>query len=136
MSDHAVPPPGAGFDLSEPRTRFIALFGLGTLAALVAIILGLQAYVDHVEQQEIFERVLQPVAEDLRALYAREDTELNSYAYIDRGKGTVRLPIARAMELLSEEYAQERLPYSTKPVPVKSTEMPPPPAAPAKGAAK
>jgi hypothetical protein len=123
MSDQAAPPPaGAGFDLSEPRTRFIAVFGLGTLLALVAIILGLQAYVDHVKQQAIFERVLEPVSEDLRALHAREDVQLNSYGYIDRAKGTVRLPVARAMELLSQEYAQRRLPYSTKPVPVASTQ--------------
>lgn len=122
MSDHAVRPTGAGFDLTEPHALFIGLFGLGTLLALVAIILGLQAYVDHVKEEEIFQRVLEPVSEDLRALHAREDTELNSYAYIDRAKGTVRLPIARAMEVLSQEYAQGRLPYSTKPVPVKSTE--------------
>ncbi len=124
MSDHAVPPAGAGFDLSEPRTRFIALFGLGTLLALVAIIIGLQAYVDHVKEEEIFQRVLQPVAEDLRALRAREDTELNSYGYVDRSKGTVRLPIARAMELLSQEYAAGRLSYPTRPVPVSSTQVP------------
>lgn len=40
MSDHAAPPTGAGFDLSEPRTRFIAVFGLGTLIVLVAIVLA------------------------------------------------------------------------------------------------
>ncbi len=123
MSDHAVPPTGAGFDLTEPRTLFIGLFGLATLLALVAIILGLQAYVDHVKEEQIFQRVLEPVSEDLRALHAREDTVLNSYAYIDRAKGTVRLPIARAMEVLAQEYAQGRLSYSTKPVPVKSTEV-------------
>jgi hypothetical protein len=131
MSDHVAPPAGAGFDLSEPRTRFIALFGVGTLIALVVIILALQAYVDRVKEQAIFERVLQPVSEDLRALHAREAAELNSYAYIDRAKGTVRLPISRAMELLSQEYAQGRLFYPAKPVPVK-----PPAPAPAQGDAK
>ncbi len=134
MSDHAAPPAGAGFDLTEPRTRFIALFGLGTLVALVVIILGLQAYVDRVKEQEIYERVLQPVSEDLRALRAREDTELNSYGYIDRAKGTVRLPIARAMELLAKEYEEGRLFYPTKPAPVKSAATEPAPPAP--GAAK
>ncbi len=102
MSEQAT----AGFDVAEPRTRFIALFGLGTLAALIAIILGLQAYVDSVKQQEIFVKVLQPVSEDLKALHAREDTELNSYQYIDRDKGVVRLPIRRAMELLVQEHAK------------------------------
>lgn len=102
MSDQAA----TGFDAAEPRTRFIALFGLATLVALVAIILGLQAYVDSVKQEEIYVKVLQPVSEDLRALRAREDTELNGYQYIDRAKGTVRLPIRRAMELLAKEHAK------------------------------
>jgi len=102
MSEHA----STGFDLAEPRTRFIALFGIGTLIALVAIILGLQAYVDSVKQQEIFVKVLQPVSQDLQALHAREDTELNGYQYIDRDKGIVRLPIRRAMELLERERAK------------------------------
>lgn len=102
MSDRAA----NGFDAGEPRTRFIALFGLVSLIALVAIIVGLQAYVDQVKQEEIFVKVLQPVSEDLLALRAREDTELYSYQYIDRAQGTVRLPIRRAMELLVKERAK------------------------------
>jgi hypothetical protein len=98
MSENA-----AGFDRSEPRTRFIALLGVGIMVALVAIILGLQSYVDRVEQQQIYEKVLAPVSEDLKTLHAREDAALNHYQYIDRAKGTVRLPVARAMELLVEE---------------------------------
>ncbi|HOK48241.1 MAG TPA: hypothetical protein PLK67_20015, partial [Bryobacteraceae bacterium] len=97
---------GAGFDLTEPRTRFIAAFGLVALIVVVAIVLGLQAYVNHVTEQQVFKRVLEPVSEDLRALRAREDEKLNTYSYIDREKGTVRLPITRAMELLSQEHAQ------------------------------
>lgn len=100
MSEHTA---AAGFDASEPRTRFIALLGAGTMVALVAIILGLQSYVDRVEQQQIYEKVLVPVSEDLKTLRAREEAALNHYQYVDRAKGTVRLPIARAMELLVEE---------------------------------
>ncbi len=91
------------FDRGQPGTKFIAVFGAVTLVALVAIILGLQAYTDRVEQQELFVKVLQPVSDDLLALRAKEDAELNSYGYIDRAKGKVRLPIRRAMELLVKE---------------------------------
>ena len=38
--------------------------------------------------------------EDLQALRAREEAELNSYAWIDKTAGVVRLPISRAMDLL------------------------------------
>ncbi len=95
-----------GFDRTEPKTRFIALFGLGTLIALVAIILGVQAYADRVRSEQIFVKQLQPVSADLRALHAREDAELNSYQYLDRDKGIVRLPIRRAMELVEKEHAK------------------------------
>lgn len=104
MSEH--PTGGAaqpGYDTHEPRTRLIAVFGLLTLVLLAAIILGLQAYVDRAREHQVFVKQLEPVAQDLRDLRAREDAELNSYRYLDRNKGTVQIPIRRAMELLLAE---------------------------------
>lgn len=40
--------------------------------------------------------------EDLQKFRAREESELNSYGWIDRTAGVVRIPIARAMELVLE----------------------------------
>ena len=40
-----------------------------------------------------------PVA-DLRAFRADENAALNSYAWVDRSRGVIRLPIERAMTLL------------------------------------
>jgi len=40
--------------------------------------------------------------EDLQTFRAREEAELNSYGWIDRTAGIVRLPISRAMDLLVE----------------------------------
>lgn len=40
--------------------------------------------------------------EDLGKFRALEETELNSYGWIDRTAGVVRIPIARAMELVLE----------------------------------
>lgn len=39
---------------------------------------------------------------DLQAWRAEQETELNSYGWIDRKAGVVRIPIDRAMELVSE----------------------------------
>lgn len=39
-------------------------------------------------------------AADLAAFRAKEEAELNSYGWVDRKAGTVRIPIQRAMELL------------------------------------
>lgn len=40
--------------------------------------------------------------QDLRDLRAREDQALNSYQWVDRSAGTVRIPIAEAMKLTVE----------------------------------
>ncbi len=39
-------------------------------------------------------------AADLRRLLAEEDENLSSYAWVDRSRGAIRLPIERAMALL------------------------------------
>ena len=98
----------AGFEATEPRSGAIALIGAATVILLVLIIFGVQAYYDHARDQQIFVKQLQPVSEDLKALHAREDADLNSYRYIDRAKGTVRLPINRAMDLVVEEAHAKR----------------------------
>jgi hypothetical protein len=41
-----------------------------------------------------------PTEEDLNKLRAYEDARLNSYDWVDRKAGTVRIPIDRAMQLL------------------------------------
>jgi hypothetical protein len=51
---------------------------------------------------------------ELEALRAREDRELNSYGWIDRELGIVRIPVERAMDLLLE-----------RGVPVRETNQPP-----------
>ena len=40
---------------------------------------------------------------DLAALHDREDLLLNYYSWVDEGRGTVRIPIQRAMELIAEQ---------------------------------
>jgi hypothetical protein len=40
---------------------------------------------------------------DLAELHGREDLLLNHYSWIDRGKGTVRIPIDRAMQIIAQK---------------------------------
>lgn len=44
----------------------------------------------------------------LADLRAAQEKELSTYAWIDRAKGTVRLPIQRAMELTVERYGAHK----------------------------
>ena len=114
MSEQA----GQGFDRSEPNVRFIAIFGAGTLVLLVVSVLALQYYYNRVLEEQVFVKVQEPVAQTLVDLRTREDEELHSYRYLDREKGTVRLPIERAMELLASESAQGKLKYPQRSAPV------------------
>lgn len=111
-----------GYDAEEPKSRFVGVFMMGSVLALIAMLLGLEAYYDRVKEQQVFVKQLAPVAEDLRNLRAREESELHSYRYIDRGRGTVRLPIERAMELFVQEAAAGKFGYPTQPAPVKPIE--------------
>lgn len=110
--------PGQGFDRTEPNVPAIALFGAVTIVLLVAAILGLQFYYDRTLERRVFVQVLEPESELLVNLRNREDEELHSYRYLDREKGTVRLPIDRAMALVAAEYAEGKLRYPTQSVPV------------------
>ncbi len=40
--------------------------------------------------------------QEVADMHAKEDLLLENYSYVDRGKGTVRIPIERAMELIAE----------------------------------
>jgi len=62
-------------------------------------------------QQPPQPRLLSNEGQELRQVRAAEDQILSSYGWIDRGKGVVRIPIQRAMELV----AQRGLP--SRPVP-------------------
>jgi len=110
--------PKEGFDRTEPNVRAIALFGAVTIVLLVAVILGLQFYYDRTLEHQVFVQVLAPESEMLVNLRNREDEELHAYRYLDREKGTVRLPIDRAMDLVAAEYAEGKLRYPTQSVPV------------------
>ncbi|HWR53831.1 MAG TPA: hypothetical protein VN428_22160 [Bryobacteraceae bacterium] len=92
-----------GFDSGEPKVRYIAVAGVALFVVLAAIILGVQWYYDTVHEQQVFVKQLEPVSQDLKVLRAREEADLTQYRYIDRAKGTVRLPIERAMELVVKE---------------------------------
>jgi hypothetical protein len=55
---------------------------------------------------------------DLAVLHDREDLMLSYYSWVDEGKGTVRIPIERAMQLIAQEGlpvapAEQRQPLMT-----------------------
>ncbi len=104
---------------SRRETREVPFGPLALLAAAFAVLLsatmlGLHLFLGGLLDGRPFlpaprERVaphppipLSPLP-DLAALRLKEDETLNGYAWIDRKKGTIRLPIDRAMDLLAQE---------------------------------
>jgi hypothetical protein len=115
------PEPGPGHEESDVSIRGIVRFGIGLAVAAAVIhvaMWGLFRLLDARESRE--ERPVPPlVAAGLartppgprlepdplaprRAMQAREDVLLRTYGWVDRGSGTVRIPVERAMELLVE----------------------------------
>jgi hypothetical protein len=107
------------FDRSEPHALLITGFGIASVIGLIIIILGIQAYFDHLREQAEYEKVAVPVSEDLKNLRSQEDEQLNHYKYLDRNTGVIQIPIGRAMELIAQESAARQLKYFQKPTPVK-----------------
>ena len=62
----------------------------------------------------------------LSELRKNDDKKLNSYAWVDKAKGTVAIPIDRAMELTLVDLKQKKVePSAVKAEPVPSQVVPP-----------
>jgi hypothetical protein len=129
------------YDRREPRSGLIALVTGATIVVLVGMILGIYwlyvfAY-EHVDQEQ-YSGV---PSKQLEAIHAREADHLYKYAFIDKEKGVIRIPIDRAIDLVAAEYAKGTVAYNTKTYPVKvegpggAAAPPVPPAAPGANAA-
>jgi uncharacterized membrane protein len=113
-----------GYQRGEPGTKLIALFGVGFIVILVAVILGVQFYFDQISERQVFQTQLAPVSDDFKNVRARDEGNLHSYGYIDRNNGVVRIPIERGMDLLAREAAEGKLKYPSKPTPVVTNAAP------------
>jgi len=111
------------YDQTEPKTSLIAILAVVSIIVLLISAFGVQFYFDRAWEHQVEIQQLEPVAQDLVNLRAREDSELNSYKYIDPAKGTVRIPIDRAMELVAKDAAENKFGYPTTASPVKTPEQ-------------
>jgi hypothetical protein len=114
---------------SDVNAWAVGRFGIALLLLCIfslAVLFGLFRYfqtriaevqgpekVEAPSQQPPQPRLLSNEGQELRQVRAVEDQTLNSYGWIDPGKGVVRIPIQRAMELV----AQRGLPSRAVPGP-------------------
>src|SRR5207247_6545073 len=71
--------------------------------------------------------------EKLKTVREDAETALNTYAWVDKNKGVVRIPISRAMELTTAELAKQK-PAPAGPIATPQAQSPAPPTSPAPGA--
>jgi hypothetical protein len=112
--------PHPGYELSDLRPGIIGLFGVGLVAVIgaAAVITSLLIYFKAAEQSKHetpiprLAREREPTPEprlqidahnELRQMRAAEEAVLNSYGWVDKDSGRVRIPIERAMEILAKK---------------------------------
>ena len=114
-----TPSDTAGYEKKDLDPRTITLFAAGgavvlLLAAALAFWMVQSANkryaarqsprpAAHAREGGLAPRLQVQGSNELRELRQAEETMLNSYAWIDRDRGIVRIPVERAMELLVEE---------------------------------
>ena len=92
------------------NTSMIAVAGLIGAVIVVFGIVALQAWYYNVEKEEIYRKVVAPVAEELAAVTAEHQGQLNSYRVIDSRKPIVAIPIDRAMAIVTQDLSAGRNP--------------------------
>lgn len=100
---------GVDYERSDVSPFFPMLIGAGLAAFVAAVPLAMPVIYPQTMQRQTPDRPAligpaPPLAvtprDDLRAFRREEDTALNSYGWVDRGAGIVRIPIDRAMDLV------------------------------------
>lgn len=110
------------YDHSEPGYRMIAIYMSVTVVLLIFIGIAVQGYYELTYTQDEYNRVLSQENWALRDLHNKERWELTHYGYIDKSKGTVRIPIEEAMKLVAQDAAANAPKYPTTAYRVKTPE--------------
>ena len=103
-----------GFDHSDLQPGAIVAFAIGSVILLILTIVAVEVYFNKVWDEAVYEKVLAPPSEQLKALHYREDWYLTHYMYADKKTGVVRIPLDRAMTLFAQEAAEGKLFYPAK----------------------
>jgi len=105
--------PEVAFERRDVKWRPVLIL----LAVITAILIGLQVLVTAMfgvmakttrNSKESTEQESVEAAQQLRALRRSEDDLLSSYGWISRDERIVRIPIDRAMDLIIDEYGEQR----------------------------
>jgi len=111
-----------GFDPTEPHASRITMFVVISVITLVVVIVALQNYFENVWNIAVTDKVLTVAPPELKDQRALEAWRMTHYEYTTEAKAQVRLPMARARELVLQEAAQGKTFYPAKPTVPKKEE--------------
>jgi hypothetical protein len=94
-----------------------------TIVLLALTGIAIQAYYELIQTSTEYDQVLSQDNWQLRDLRNKEEWELTHYGYVDKTKGTVRIPLDQAMKMVASEAAANQPKYPTNPYPVKTPEQ-------------
>jgi hypothetical protein len=120
-TNHNLPhAPEVDYDRHDAKSGLIATISVSIIGLLVVLIIGVY-YLYMVAYETVEQEVYTGVSsQELKAIHDREEQQLHQYSYIDKEKGIVRMPIDKAIELLSTDHAVGKVTYNTATYPVKA----------------
>ena len=91
-----------GYEKKDVNVRFVIGISLVSIIVFVLILILLSDYFIATQSEITYETQLQPVSVMLDEILGEEEEILTTYKVLDAEKGVYRIPIERAIKLLSE----------------------------------
>jgi hypothetical protein len=88
----------------NPKVMMIVVATSATIALVIGIVIGVNAFWEQTVRDEVEARVTGPVDGRLKALRLEEKQKLTNYAWIDKKAGVARLPLDRAVDLTLRDW--------------------------------
>jgi hypothetical protein len=89
-----------------PSGRSLLWIGIATAVVVTLAAAGLGQVFVLAERNEIHRKQLEPTNPVLQATRAEERLRLERYQWVDRSQSVLRIPVARARELVLTEYSR------------------------------
>jgi hypothetical protein len=105
--------PAHAYDRQEPNYKVVTIFSIVCVILFFATCYAVYVYYDMFREQQVYNLVLAPPSQELKSVRDREDRQLHTYGIDDRQKGTVRIPIERAMQLVIQDAKNNSPKYPT-----------------------
>lgn len=114
--EHLSPEEAAlvGYERTEPNARKIGLLTVAIVVTIIVVCFFVYWWYVLERERAFFREFQAPVWQTLKDVRTYETERLTQYKYIDKAKGSVQLPIERAMEIYAKEAGEGKVFYGGK----------------------